>query len=267
MDGVWPPTLAHIVNFVLYLASKQLSSNTVQSYLAGLSFFIKCSGNVDHTGAFIVKKLIEGMRRTGVHSMKRAPITLHNLIHIIRILPNICSSSSESELFAALFSFTFFGFFRVGELTVTDRLSSSKIVALQDIEINSSSIRVNLRFSKTDQYGVGCSIQIPNCQKNACICPVRLVQKYLLIRPHCPGPLFIHFNHSPVTRYQFAAVLRKALQFLNLDSTRIKTHSFRIGAATWAASEGCSNETIQSLGRWRSGVFQRYIRVPVSSML
>ena len=38
------------------------------------------------------------------------------------------------------------------------------------------------------------------------------------------------------------------------------THSFRIGGATAAASDGISDSTIQILGRWSSDAYRRYLR-------
>jgi hypothetical protein len=42
-----------------------------------------------------------------------------------------------------------------------------------------------------------------------------------------------------------------------------KAHSFRIGAATHAASRGYSDQDIQIMGRWHSDAFKKYIRIPV----
>ena len=36
-------------------------------------------------------------------------------------------------------------------------------------------------------------------------------------------------------------------------------HSFRRGAATWAAEVGISETEIQTLGRWRSDAYKAYI--------
>ena len=39
-------------------------------------------------------------------------------------------------------------------------------------------------------------------------------------------------------------------------------HSFRIGAATWAAAKGFTDTQIRQLGRWKSNAFLNYIRTP-----
>ena len=39
-------------------------------------------------------------------------------------------------------------------------------------------------------------------------------------------------------------------------------HSFRIGAATTAASVGVEDSLIKTLGRWESSAYLLYVRVP-----
>ncbi len=73
--------------------------------------------------------------------------------------------------------------------------------------------------------------------------------------------MFCHIDGQPLTRYQFQAVLRKALQQCGIKADSFGTHSFRIGAATTAALNGVPAEEIKKMGRWRSNAFQSYIRV------
>ena len=65
-----------------------------------------------------------------------------------------------------------------------------------------------------------------------------------------------------ISRTFFIAQLNAALKFNNLDSSLYKGHSFRIGAASWAAAKGFSDSQIRLLGRWKSNAFLRYIRTP-----
>ena len=54
--------------------------------------------------------------------------------------------------------------------------------------------------------------------------------------------------------------LKSAIKFVGLDPLLFKGHSFRIGAATYAAFLGYSEQLIKKLGRWNSDVFHRYIQ-------
>ena len=96
------------------------------------------------------------------------------------------------------------------------------------------------------------------------VCSVFLLERFLSIRPNCPGPLFCHFNGKPITRYQFTAVLQKALNLAGIvDAARYKSHSFRIGADSEASVHGVSNDKIMKLGCWKSNAYKKYIRIDV----
>jgi hypothetical protein len=126
-------------------------------------------------------------------------------------------------------------------------------------------LNIKIRSSKTDQLGKGVHVHIPPIRGQCC--PVRAVQQFVSIRPSCNGPFFCHFSTQPVSRYQFNAVLKKALSALGLKGMSIRSHSFRIGAATEAALAGMSDNEIKSLGRWQSDAFKAYIRIPVFKLV
>jgi hypothetical protein len=67
---------------------------------------------------------------------------------------------------------------------------------------------------------------------------------------------------QPISKHFFTKHLRATLAFCNLDLHRYQSHSFRIGAATTAASMGFSEIQIQNMGRWNSSAFRKYIRIP-----
>ena len=90
------------------------------------------------------------------------------------------------------------------------------------------------------------------------LCPVVAMLAYLLKRKEGPGPLFRFEDGRPLTRQRLE--VKRALEEAGASSTGISGHSFRIGAATTAAEQGIEDSTIKDLGRWRSNVFQRYIR-------
>ena len=115
--------------------------------------------------------------------------------------------------------------------------------------------------SKTDQFGKGTTIYISE-QKVKAYCPVYNLGVFLESRPSCGGPLLCHFNTEPLSRYQFSTILKRSLSLLGVQNTNFTSHSFRIGMATTCAMEGLSNDEIMTLGRWKSGAFRRYIRIP-----
>ena len=94
------------------------------------------------------------------------------------------------------------------------------------------------------------------------ICPVSQMLDYVSVRGNAPGPLFCSADGSPIPRSYFTRSLKEVLQYCNLDEDRYKTHSFRIGAASWAAAKGMSDSQIRAFGRWNSNAFLKYIRMP-----
>ena len=58
-------------------------------------------------------------------------------------------------------------------------------------------------------------------------------------------------SDTAITRTYFAQCLSQALSFSGLDTKLYKSHSFRIGAALWAAEEGISDAQIRTFSRWQ----------------
>ena len=82
------------------------------------------------------------------------------------------------------------------------------------------------------------------------------------MRPVGEGQLFWHFDKTPLTRFQFARIVKKSLQAKHINDVGITSHSFRIGACTHFALAGYTHEELMQFGRWSSNAYSRYIRVP-----
>ena len=259
MVECWPPTVEQIVLFIASLSIQSHSYRTAQLYISAIAFQCKIKFKYDTTKHYIISKLLEGIKRSGCAKRSRLPITFDLLTRVISVLKHVCSNSYEAVLFAAAFSLAFFGFFRVGELVVSRHNVVHRALAFDDLSFSSdrSSMFVRLRFSKTDQMGKGTIIKLQ--KSGGSLCPIIGMAEFLKVRPICIGPLFCHLTGKPLTRYQFSAVLKKALIALNVNFNLYKSHSFRIGAATTAASLNYSVETIKAAGRWSSEAYQTYI--------
>ena len=88
---------------------------------------------------------------------------------------------------------------------------------------------------------------IGRIQTDTNLCPVRAVQQYLAHGTR-PGPLFIWPDHKPLVNGRFISLLRDALKRAGLDLEKYAGHSFRIGAASTAATRGLEDSTIKMLG-------------------
>ena len=152
---------------------------------------------------------------------------------------------------------------RAGEFTLTGNVDSGSIpLAVSDISVDSRDdpqiVTIHLRRSKTDQYAKGEYVYLG--RTNDSLCPVSAILAYLAVRPQSPGPLFILKNGAPLSQRKFVSSLRGALSQAGISTTGYSGHSLRIGAATTAATLGLSDSLIKSLGRWKSSVFNTYIR-------
>ena len=138
----------------------------------------------------------------------------------------------------------------------------------QDVAVDShdqpSVISLFLRRSKTDPFGAGVTIILGRTDR--IVCPVTALLGYLALRGQQPGPLFLFQDGSPLSRQRLISQVNSALAQKGISTTGILGHSFRIGAATAAARAGLEDSLIQTLGRWHSAAFLRYIRTPVTLM-
>jgi hypothetical protein len=92
---------------------------------------------------------------------------------------------------------------------------------------NPPRIQMTIRKSKTDQIGKTITLVI-NSAKAQLICPVRVMQYYLLMRPtNLCDQLFIPYDETRLSRYRFSSLLKKTLTFCEVKSGCYKSHSFR----------------------------------------
>ena len=109
---------------------------------------------------------------------------------------------------------------------------------LGDLAVDShtapSVIRLRIKQSKTDPSRQGVDIFLGAIMAD--ICPVQAMLQYLEVRSPSQGPLFVFQSGSPLTRSSLVFHVQAALQQANIPHKAYNGHSFRIGAATMAAS-------------------------------
>ncbi|XP_054854861.1 integrase/recombinase xerD homolog [Eublepharis macularius] len=260
-DGSWPTSQVVVLQYLVHLRGLGLSPRSMRRDLAAISFFSKAQGFPDPCSGFIVRRALTGWARLApLPPDRRRPITLDILERVLHALPGLCWSPGEARLFRAAFMVAFYGAFRVSEIVAGSRSDTSgRALAASDLTCSPRLVTITLRRSKTDQRGRGSTVTLRAARRRV-LCPVRAVRAFLDCRPLGPGPLFIHEDGSPLSRYQFSSVLRACLLAAGLPPMQFGSHSFRIGAATVAAGLGLPPSVIQSIGRWRSSAFRSYIR-------
>ena len=260
-----------VCRFIAFLVKEQLTLGTVRLYLSAIRFHQISSGGRDPALSDMARLhyVLRGISRSGRDSTRplRFPITINilsKLFHRWQSLPD----RYEAILLWAAASLGFFGFLRAGEFTSV-RGSDYVPLTLADIQVDSradpSYLTVTLRASKTDPFGAGQTLYLGRTDSK--ICPVVGMLAYIAIRPAVAGPLLVHRDGSPLTRIDLVKAVRTALVSEGVNLTRFTGHSFRIGAATSAAQAGLPESLIQTLGRWRSSAYRRYIRTPTATLL
>lgn len=78
------------------------------------------------------------------------------------------------------------------------------------------------------------------------------MELYLSKRGTTPGLLFKFASGQPLTKDASTAETRQLLSLLGFKVSDYAGHSYRIGAATAAASVGLPPWLVKTLGRWSS---------------
>ena len=204
--------------------------------------------------------ILRGIKRIkGASTRTRLPITLDHLKLFHRILHSRASPTHDVIMIWAAITTAFFSFLRIGEITCSGLFNSSTHLSRSDVSFHDKTndheafLNLRIKASKTDPFRSSTTITIGST--SGIICPVRALKRYLsrTSTDHA-APLFCYSNGTPLSRSQFTKELRALLA----QGGR----SFRIGAATTAASKGLPHWLIQTLGRWSSDCYLRYIRTP-----
>ena len=136
-----------------------------------------------------------------------------------------------------------------------DMLSPSDVAV--DSPLNPSLVTIMLRRSKADPFGRGITIYVGRTAQ--AFCPVAAILNYLVRRGQSPGPLFLFQDGSALSKERLIASIHHILTSQGYGTAGITGHSFRIGAAT--ARAGLDDSIIQTMGRWHSSAYMRYIHI------
>ena len=269
-----PLTQESVSRFVASLAQSGVSYQTIRIYLSGIRFTQIASGLPDpHLELFPqLNYVLRGIHRTPRASPRhpRRPITpsmMYTLFSEWSAAPR--ERQYDAAALWAACCIAFFGFLRAGEFTCPSwRAYSSDRLSPRDVSVDSREaptvLSIYLRHSKTDPFGNGVTIYLGRTGHE--ICPVAALLGYLVLRGQQPGPLFLLSDGTPLSKDRLIADVRLTLSRRGVDTSGIKGHSFRIGAATAAAQAGLQDSLIQMLGRWHSSAFLRYIQAPARTL-
>ncbi|KAJ5117536.1 hypothetical protein N7448_011168 [Penicillium atrosanguineum] len=121
-----------------------------------------------------------------------------------------------------------------------------------------------LKRNKTDRNNDGVNIVLAATSDAAC--PVEGLSK-LFLHDSQPmtAPLFA-LSTGPFSSSVFQRAVISKLHHAGKDTTGLKGHSFRKGAAQHAYDAGLRDDHIQALGRWSSEAFCLYFTTPTTTL-
>jgi hypothetical protein len=200
MTDVWPVPLEDVCKFTAYLFQTNLSHFSIKYYLSGISYFSRVNDFEDPTQKFVIKKMLEVIKRSKPKTRDtRLPITKELLVIILRILPFVCVSQYERKFFSAAFSVAYHGLLRVGKIAFNG-IHSRHGIAISNVSIlGNGLLNISIPSSKIDQIGMSTFISLQP-QINKDVCPCNLMRSFLTDRPLIPGPVFCALCVSGVLR-------------------------------------------------------------------
>jgi hypothetical protein len=257
-QGAWFPTpVATLATYVSNILAQGKAVATVMSTLSAVAFFHKLLGYTDPSAHFLLKRIMLGAAKLTKSCDSRAPVTVSILKKLVLSCKHVTDSPYHCAMLKAMYTIMFHAFLRIGEVT-----QSPNVLHLKNIEVNTQGVTVT--FVKFKHHK-GPPVYLHITPAHSTVCPVKHVTNFLKWRGNRPGPMFIFPDSKPIPPRYFASQLNLSLSWGNLDNANIKPHSFRIGAATYAATRGFTSAQIRQMGRWNSNAFEKYIRIKAFS--
>ena len=266
-----PASEEKLCSFVTYLADSNLTHQTIKCYLSAVRHLqIAMNKGDPHISSMpklehVLRGIKKEQSKKHTPAKSRLPITPNILTRLREVWEEEPHNYDYIMLWAACCT-CYFGFLRSGEICSPsdEEYDPSTHLNFSDLAVdshdNTSVIALKIKTSKTDPFRQGVTIYLGTT--NTKLCPVQALLAYIAVRGDKQGALFSFSNHQLLTRARFVKHLRLALSKAGIDPDLYAGHSFRIGAATVACTQGIEDSTIMTLGRWKSNAYQRYIRIP-----
>jgi site-specific recombinase XerD len=253
------PTDPKIVSLYLtYLSSKDVKPSTIKRRLVSIGVIHKMKGHYLDTKHPIIVENFMGIRRLkGVIQNGKKPILISDLKQIIDVINKQEEPDIKKLRNKALLLVGFAGGFRRNELISLN---------LEDLDFVFEGLKINIKRSKTDQFGEGFIKGIPYFD-NYLYCPVKNLKNWLNVSKLKKGPVFVRFSKGSnltnirLTDQSVALIIKDYLAKAGIDNKNYSGHSLRSGFATSAAEAGAEERSIMAMtGHKTSQMVRRYIR-------
>jgi site-specific recombinase XerD len=253
------PTDPKIVSLYLtQLSTKNVKISTIKRRLVSIGVIHKLKGHyLDTKHPLIVENLMGIKRRKGSIQNGKKPLLINNLKKIINVIDQQKKEKIKILRDRTIILIGFSGGFRRNEIVSLD---------FDDLDFVEEGLKINIKHSKTDQFGAGSIKGLPYFE-NSQYCPVVSVQKWIEISKINSGALFRRFtkgsnlSEKRLTDQTVALLIKEYLGLAGIDSTNYSGHSLRSGFATSAAEAGAEERTIMAMtGHKTTEMVRRYIK-------
>ena len=253
------PTDPKIVSLYLtYLSTKEAKMSTLKRRLVSIGVIHKLKGHyLDTKHPSIIENIMGIKRRKGSIQKGKKPILIKDLKIIIDVIDQQNREEIKKLRDRSIILIGFSGGFRRNEIVSLD---------YDDLDFVPEGLKINIKRSKTDQFGEGSKKALPYFD-NSQYCPVVSLKKWIDITKINSGSLFRRFSKGSrltekrLTDQTVALLIKEYLQLAGMDSKNYSGHSLRSGFATSAAEAGAEERSIMAMtGHKSTEMVRRYIK-------
>ena len=253
------PSEPKIVSLYLtHLSTKDAKISTLKRRLVSIGVIHKLKGHyLDTKHPAIIENIMGIKRRKGNNQKGKKPILINDLRKIINVIDQQSKEEIKKLRDRSIILIGFSGGFRRNEIVALD---------YDDLDFVSEGLKINIKRSKTDQFGEGSVKALPYFD-NSQYCPVASLQKLINISKINSGPLFRRFlkglklSEKRLTDQTVALLIKEYLELAGIDSKNYSGHSLRSGFATSAAESGAEERSIMAMtGHKTTQMVRRYIK-------
>ena len=244
--------------YLTYLSSKEIKLSTLKRRLVSIGVIHKLKGHyLDTKHPSIIENIMGIKRRKGSVQKGKKPLLINNLKRLINVIDSKISEEIKRLRDRSIILIGFSGGFRRNEIVSLD---------YDDLEFVSEGLKINLKRSKTDQFGEGTIKGLPYFD-NFQYCPVTSVKKWIEVSNIKSGPLFRRFSkgskltENRLTDQSIALLIKYYLRLAGINNNNYSAHSLRSGFATSAAESGAEERSIMAMtGHKSPEMVRRYIK-------
>ena len=253
------PTQPKIVALYLtHLSTNEVKMSTIKRRLVSIGVIHKLKGlYLDTKHPSIVENVMGIKRRKGSFQKGKKPLLINNLKQIIKVIDQENYEEIKKIRDKTIILVGFSGGFRRNEIVSLD---------IDDLDFVNEGVRINLKRSKSDQFGEGSLKALPYFESSQ-YCPVKSLLNWIEISKIKSGPLFRRFikgsklSEKRLTDQTVALIVKEYLKLGGIDNRNYSGHSLRSGFATSAAESGAEERSIMAMtGHKTTGMVRRYIK-------